>query len=310
MAKGKHAAALFEVIHSAKDRQDKSGALSTPKWWFKNRAKPAAPGEAAPAETAATAPAQAPLAAPAAASAPAQPAAAGPIQTPARRPLSTLSRPLNSDRETDRGWNRITLRFTYANCAIILCAVAVIVGSAFVIGRHLSRGPAQANAGSIDQLRHAKPNPEVLKVGESPANTANSKPVSANPPVDAFANGNSPPAPVPVPTPSQAASATPGKRIVGMQYVVVQSYPKEADAQAAADLLIKNGIPCTVERNLAGWGPSWFCVVGATGFDHTRNNPEYAKYLQSISGVSEKFAGKIKFKQFDPMAYTWKDATR
>src|SRR2546421_3477106 len=149
MAKGKHAAALFEVIHSAKDRQDKSGALSTPKWWFKNRAKPAAPAETPPAETkSATAPAQAPVPAPAQASGPAQPAAAGPIQTPARRPLSTLSRRLNSDRETDRAWNRITLRFTYANCAIILGAVAVIVGSAFVIGRHLSRGPAQANAGS------------------------------------------------------------------------------------------------------------------------------------------------------------------
>ena len=37
MAKGKHAAALFEVIHAAKDRQDKSGVLRTPKWWFKNR---------------------------------------------------------------------------------------------------------------------------------------------------------------------------------------------------------------------------------------------------------------------------------
>ena len=34
MAKGKHAAALFEVIHSGKDT---SGLLRTPKWWFKGR---------------------------------------------------------------------------------------------------------------------------------------------------------------------------------------------------------------------------------------------------------------------------------
>ena len=33
MAKGKHAAALFEVIHSGQDKP--KPLLSTPRWWFK-----------------------------------------------------------------------------------------------------------------------------------------------------------------------------------------------------------------------------------------------------------------------------------
>src|SRR5215831_12546738 len=50
MAKGKHATALFEVIHG--DRRSErtlagSGALRTPKWWFKRTPKPAGtPGDA------------------------------------------------------------------------------------------------------------------------------------------------------------------------------------------------------------------------------------------------------------------------
>src|SRR2546423_15040404 len=39
MAKGKRAAALFEVIHSGK-LEMRSGALNTPKWWFKRRPSP------------------------------------------------------------------------------------------------------------------------------------------------------------------------------------------------------------------------------------------------------------------------------
>src|SRR3954447_15677508 len=40
MARGKHATALFEVIHTAKLKDkttEKSGAFKTPKWWFKGR---------------------------------------------------------------------------------------------------------------------------------------------------------------------------------------------------------------------------------------------------------------------------------
>src|SRR5712672_2039464 len=39
MAKGKHATALFEVIHSARrpPKASSSGGIPTPKWWFKSK---------------------------------------------------------------------------------------------------------------------------------------------------------------------------------------------------------------------------------------------------------------------------------
>src|SRR3954467_8452832 len=63
MAKGKRAAALFEVIQAAKEREQlrtsKSGGFLTPSWWFKGKAKnggerpapaPVEPTERAPVE--------------------------------------------------------------------------------------------------------------------------------------------------------------------------------------------------------------------------------------------------------------------
>jgi hypothetical protein len=40
MARGKHATALFEVIHNAKlsEKTDKANLLKTPKWWFSRSA--------------------------------------------------------------------------------------------------------------------------------------------------------------------------------------------------------------------------------------------------------------------------------
>src|SRR5215212_10233790 len=51
MAKGKHATALFEVIHSGKNSQ--KSLLSTPRWWFKKRDEEQAAAKAAAAAAAA-----------------------------------------------------------------------------------------------------------------------------------------------------------------------------------------------------------------------------------------------------------------
>jgi len=41
MARGKHATALFEVIHTARrlPKASPSGGIPTPKWWFKSKRK-------------------------------------------------------------------------------------------------------------------------------------------------------------------------------------------------------------------------------------------------------------------------------
>ena len=49
-------------------------------------------------------------------------------------------------------------------------------------------------------------------------------------------------------------------------------------------------------------GLSDTCAPGTT----TCN--EFEKYVAQIKQVSDEFAGKSKFKQFDPKAYKWKEA--
>src|SRR5689334_12165591 len=60
MAKGKHATALFEVIHSGKKFDQpaaRKGVLATPKWWFKSRGKSSStPNAPAPATAVAPSP--------------------------------------------------------------------------------------------------------------------------------------------------------------------------------------------------------------------------------------------------------------
>jgi hypothetical protein len=79
-----------------------------------------------------------------------------------------------------------------------------------------------------------------------------------------------------------------------------------------AEFLTNNGIPCTVERDLPGWGTpaSWkdgCTVVGIRGFDKVRNNPALETYKHSIMAVSTKFTnGRSGFKAFAPQMYQWK----
>ena len=106
MAKGKHATALFEVIHASKQfggNKDKSGLLRTPKWWFKGRPKekdPTSRGVASPLTPDAAA-AAARAAAPATPSdrAP-EPATVAPL-TPGSLPQPTTSRQ-NEAKRRDR----------------------------------------------------------------------------------------------------------------------------------------------------------------------------------------------------------------
>jgi len=94
-------------------------------------------------------------------------------------------------------------------------------------------------------------------------------------------------------------------RTVGLNYVIVQSYPTAEEAKAACDALIKNDILCTVEKAPKGWPAGWYSVIGITGFDRISSSPKYERYIASIKAVGKQFAGSQKFKKFEPMAYKW-----
>ena len=95
-----------------------------------------------------------------------------------------------------------------------------------------------------------------------------------------------------------------GKRVVGLNYVVVQSYPDRKSAEEARDVLIHAGIPATVEQKLRGLNPSWFMVVGTEGFERVKSGP-YLGYEKRIRQLSDGFAKKKSFKAFEPLPYKW-----
>lgn len=139
MAKGKHAAALFEVINRGKrpDQQvGMTGALRTPRWWFKRNAQ----GQTAPDKDSPAA---------------ADPASAEPLRRPGFR--------IDPDRQT------ISLKLTYTTVAISAFALVVVLCLAYLVGRSLRSGPAVANASpSIEETLNQPAQPQVLDV---PRNT-------------------------------------------------------------------------------------------------------------------------------------------
>lgn len=106
----------------------------------------------------------------------------------------------------------------------------------------------------------------------------------------------------PAPSVPAGLSAAPESRIVGMNYVIIQSYPNESDAIEVAALLNRSGIGCTVERNHP-FAPRWFVVIGTRAFART-STPEYREYVRSLEQISARIPSR--FRRFEPIAYRWR----
>ena len=304
MAKGKNAAALFEVIHADKrfgKKQTAARALSTPKWWFKGKDKSASVAAAAPA----------PVAPPASRDAndPTQPAprfdpapyVAAPDPTEPQRPAVNVA--MNPDRQ------EISFKLTYTSAIVSMFALVVVLALVYVIGRRMSNGPTPVMANTAEILK-GEAKPSVLEVGGA-NDSSPAKPEAAPPARPSTTRGNVPPPPIdaaPI-APKPHSFPEDEKRTVNLNYVVAQSYPapEKELAEQAAKFLNDAGIRCTIEQGLAGWPPTWYSVVGMKGFETLRGNPEYEAYKASIMKVSEAYAGKSKFKQFDPQTRRWRE---
>jgi len=306
MAKGKHAAALFEVIHSDRrfgKKTPPSRALATPKWWFKGKSKSNEPVSSVAPD---------PAAPPAAARAPEPidflPAVPSDVDAAAPTPGSVDVK-VNPDRQ------EISFRLTYHGAIVGLFALAVVLSLAYIVGRRMSRGPAPAvaAAASTNEIRRGKPQPGVLDL-----QTAARGVTSISPAEDESANvidpaparqtpSNTAQTPAAPQQPAPVAAGTVNDLVVNKQYVIMQSFPAEEKALAdeAARLLREAGIGAVVVKGVPGWPSTWYSVVGTRAFDSTRNNPQYEDYKQSIMNVSAKYAGRSKFKQFDPIVKRW-----
>lgn len=99
------------------------------------------------------------------------------------------------------------------------------------------------------------------------------------------------------------------KRVVGYQYLVLLSFPREEDAKNLVKYLAQNGVPATAERALPEYAKSWTSVVTARGFDRTKNNPAFDAYSATLKDLLLKYAGDSKFrKTFKIDVYTWRTA--
>lgn len=329
MAKGKRAVALFEVINAGKGVPSKPTAAATTttgrtSWWARFlprsagkatlRGGPA--GGAAPRPTNPTEPdaeRTLPVEAPAVSAArdldaagrvsrawksadPDEPmlASAAPVEIVEQDdPAGSEERPV--DVRVDRARQLITFRFSYTSAAIASFAVLVIIGLAFVVGRHTSRGPA-----SDDPFFSAPLRADVLEVarpGSVSDPVAEVVPAPEVPPAR-----NDPPA-------AGATPAAPG-RVIGLNYVVVQSFADEKLARDAQQMLAEAGIETTIERGLSGYaGPTWHCLVGTRGFESAvgESHPDYARYVASIREVGRQFAARVRSKEFVPQRYKWRE---
>lgn len=214
----------------------------------------------------------------------------------------------------------VTLRFRYTTAIIAGFAVLVIVGLAYVSGRRSRQAAAAPGSSrSTEQIQQGDVFADVLQVGDDRTTTidtavrADDRPLPEVGSVKGPGPGAAqPPAPAGAQRPAgkarvSAAFEVDMPRTIGLNYVIIQSYPKREDADAARQALESAGIPCTVERAPKGWSanPKLWSVIGTYGFPRIRKVKEYEAYLDSIMAVSAKHAGKNKYRKFEPAPCKW-----
>ncbi len=333
MARGRKQPALFEVIQ--KGNKSKS-AFSAPKWWFKGQqssgatesplsgaakvAPPQPPPSTFSGQT--TVPSDAVVIAPVPAlpvSTPRPVPVSAPVSVAMTEPPKRTAAPARGPAVVDVDGDRqeISLKLTFTTAVIVVFAILVCIGLAVIAGKKLSSTSPQPAQPTASDVVAGPTDPSVLAIGSGQKpNGADGGGVSTPPPGVTPVDGavlvpRTPVVPAPVaggsapktPTPPVASSAAPRKG--GLNYLVVQSYPEEADARAAVDVLAREGIESSVERKLRGFNASWYQVVTMEGYVG-RSDPNYDKMMGHLKAVSEKTrATNRKFKALEPVMFKW-----
>jgi hypothetical protein len=328
MAKGKHSPALFEVVHGKKHFDKPETVLRTPTWWFKGRhrgpAMPAVEPSPPPGLSDEFDPTQPKLPQPAAVPAPIpEPAEYESAEDPTIN-IPPPKKAVPFQFVVDRDRQELFLRVRFTTAIVAGFALIVVIALAYVTGRQSGRGPSTALATQSSREVAAGPVEKgVLDLpargglgGAAPAGaTVGAGGVSAQPAPSRITEasvappGNSPAGRQVEPPAPLKPDLQDGRRIVGKQYVVIQSYPADQKklADQACEFLVTNGVSCTVERGLPGWA-GWNTVVGTQAFDRASGS-QYEAYVATIVRLGEKFAGKSAWKRFEPTAVRWKETS-
>jgi hypothetical protein len=217
---------------------------------------------------------------------------------PAPEPIPVWEQSSPTPVTVQRQGGLLALRVSYGTAIITAFALATVVISAFLIGKRWQNRPQTVLAPTTTpELRRQAPRPnltDVRRVSNPPQVTYSGDPpdVMAN---NAAATGTNV---------AGNAPARPKEREVGLNYVMIQSYPEEKMAIAAAAALRQNGIDCTVEKGI----PNFFrySVVGQIGFSRISNNPQLEAYMSKIRSISDSYAKKPNsFAAFKPQPIKW-----
>ena len=291
MAKGKRAAALFEVIHSGKPskfqapiRRRRHSVIGQ---MLRSTALPFTAAGHVLRDSANAATALVVRNRPA---------------KPPKKPIPGVDLTMDAERKL------IAFRVSYHSAIVAGFALLVAIGLAYVIGVRMNHPlTAATSSPSTAELRAHGAHPEVLNVSNGELLTQTDPPTALPPSMSAITH---PPEDAPVEEKATKASATSPpavERVIGRQYIIVQTFADEAGAKSAQAFLEKNKFPCTIENGLAGWAPkSKFCLVTTTGFDHAKNNIEFEDFESKLSDLGDVFSAQHKGRSFDPHAYRWK----
>lgn len=189
-----------------------------------------------------------------------------------------------------------------ATAATVLGGI-IVLGGSFYVGKLLlqrpTTDPALVDADGINTL----PRPDVLEIDPN-GNSAVAN-VSRSVPDVALER---------VATQPQVAAPVGGRpdvfggRNLDANYVIVQSYYTQAEADAAVDVLAKYNIRTNVEKNLPGWssgGRDFFSVVSYDGYPRLKDNAAYQAFLQTLTKISDRETGTTLPKRLDPRPYKY-----
>jgi hypothetical protein len=185
------------------------------------------------------------------------------------------------------------------HAATIATAISgiLVLGGAFYVGKVLLQRPASDTSLVDANGVNTTPRPDVLDVssGQAVANVSRSA-----------AEISLEKASAQQPQLAVAPSSVFGGRNTDLNYVIVQSYYSQAEADAAVDVLAKYGISTTVEKNLPGWRSGerdFFSVVSSDGYAKMKDNAVYQAFLVTLGKISDRETGATLPKRLDPRPY-------
>ncbi|MEL7239842.1 MAG: hypothetical protein AAGK78_13375, partial [Planctomycetota bacterium] len=235
--------------------------------------------------------------------------------SPARTPRTTHSLAGRTQRteeglanvDIDASSRRVTVSLNYVGGLLAVVALTGAMGVAFATGRMtapvtempLASTPVEEiDPNVMDVTGFSRDRPET----DNPSASA----VRTTTPTKSAALANLKPETRTVLS-QQPPIGQAGPRVVGLHYVLVQSYAKsERDkANAAVEKLRAEGIGATIETGITGW-PNRLCVFGTRPFERVRSNADYDQYKQAILNVAQKYKAEKLITRFAPMAVKWR----